>query len=402
MPFDDSRWRLWWAFPALGVFHGPGMGSALAQDTSSLINQALDQPVKMQFDTVLPEAMNEIARKTGVRVQAETAVWDLLPWGQQTNINAKIENQTLRQAIDAIARKLGLVTVLKDEVLELQPMPALRRVGRRATIQELQSLDFLTSQPMELKIDRPTVKELVDAVDQKLAAAKSPFAVEYRPGDAVRPDKTIFVPRNATMAEALESIAKETPLTWFPWAKTILIVPKEEQVRSQLSKTITMRFAGVDVAQVLNELSQRAGVKFEIEPGAVQRVPPDVRNVHLMLDNSSIMQALDTIAGFTGLGYVVTPRGVYLWNQSYQLPGGQRDRIVGTMTLPESGMQVFIFDSQVPPDMKEYFRFRREKELEKIRQQMVEQGFRPTTPTATTHAIHVEARQRGSVVRRGV
>ena len=94
---------------------------ALGQETSSLINQALDQPVKMQFDTVLPEAMNEIARRTGVRIRAEQAVWDMLPWGQQTNLNATIENQTLRQALDAITRKLGLVMVLKDEALELQP-----------------------------------------------------------------------------------------------------------------------------------------------------------------------------------------------------------------------------------------------------------------------------------------
>lgn len=352
---------------------------ALGQDTSSLINQALDQPVKMQFDTVLPEAMNEIARRTGVRIRAEQAVWDLLPWGQQTNLNATIENQTLRQALDAISRKLGLVMVLKDEALELQPMPALRRVGRRATVQELQALDFLTSHQLDLKADRPTVKELVDSVDKKFADAKSPFAIEYRPGDAVSPDKTITVPRNATLAEALESITKETAVTWYPWGKTILIVPKEEQIRTQLSKTITTRFAGVDVGQVLSELSQRAGVRFEIEPGAIQRVPADVRNVHLMLDNSTIQQALETIAGFTDLGYVVTPRGVYIWNRSYQTPGGQRDRVVGSFTLPESGVQVFIFESQVPADMKEYFRFQKEKELEKVRQQMTQQGFRPTT-----------------------
>lgn len=359
---------------------GGGIGNcALAQETSSLINQALDQPVKMQFDTVLPEAMNEIARRTGVRIRAEQAVWDLLPWGQQTNLNATIENQTLRQALEAITRKLGLVMVLKDEALELQPMPALRRMGRRATVQELQALDFLTSHQMDLKVDRPTVKELVDTVDQKLAAAKSAFATEYRPGDAVSPDKTIAVPRNATIAEALESIAKETAATWYPWGKTILIVPKEEQIRTQLSKTITMRFAGVDVGQVLSELSHRAGVRFEIEPGAIQRVPADVRNVHLMLDNSTIRQALETIAGFTDLGYIITPRGVYIWNQSYQLPGGQRDRVVGSFTLPETGVQVFLFDSQVPADMKEYFRFQREQELEKIRRQMAKQGFRPTT-----------------------
>jgi hypothetical protein len=77
-----------------------------------------------------------------------------------------------------------------------------------------------------------------------------------------------------------------------------------------------MRFAGVDVGQVLSELSHRAGVSFEIEPGAIQRVPADVRNVHLMLDNSTVQQAMETIAGFTDLSYVVTPRGVYIWNRS--------------------------------------------------------------------------------------
>ena len=76
----------------LGVALGVGMGAAsttFAQDTSSLINQALDQPVKMQFDTVLPQAMESIARKTGVRMQADPAVWDMLPWGQQTNITPR-------------------------------------------------------------------------------------------------------------------------------------------------------------------------------------------------------------------------------------------------------------------------------------------------------------------------
>ena len=361
---------------AISVF---ASAAATAQDTSSLMNQALDQPVKVQFDTVLPEAMNQITRITGVRVEAEAAVWELLPWGQQTNIQAKIENQTLRQAMDAITRKLALTYVMRDDVLQLQPAPALRRIGRRATIQELQAMDILTAQTLSLPQDRVTVKQLIDAVDQKLAAAKSSFAMEYRPGDAIRADKTVFVPRNATMSDALESIVKETPLTWYPSGKTIVVVPKEEQVRNQLAKTITMRFAGVDVAQVLTELSQRAGVRFEIEPGALQRVPAEVRNVQLMLDNSTVLQAMESVAGFTGLGYAVTPRGVYIWNQTYGDPSGRRDRVVGTMTLPDAGMQVFIFESQVPPDMKEYLKIRREKEFEKVRQLMQEQGFRPST-----------------------
>ncbi len=372
----DALWRGLLTSILMGCF----AASAVAQDMSALINQALDQRVKAQFDTVLPEAMNQISQSTGVRIVADPAVWELLPWGQQTNIQAKIENQTLRQALDAITRKLGLTYVTREDALQLQPVPALRRIGRRGTIQELQALDQLASLPMDTAQDRMTVKEIVDAVDRKLADAKTPFSIEYRPGDTVRPDKTVFIPRHSTLAEALESIAKETPLTWFPRDKNIVVIPKEEQIRNQLSKTITLRFAGVDIAQVLTELSQQSGVRFEMEPGALQRVPAEVRNVQLMLDNSSVLQALDSITGFTGLGYVITPRGVYIWNQSSSQPSGKRDRVVGMMTLPESGIQVLLFDSQVPQYMKEYLEFRREKELEKVRKLMEQEGFRPTEP----------------------
>src|SRR5712671_6681145 len=73
------------------------------EDSSALNNAALDKMVKLELDTPLPQAMSTIAKITGVHIEADPAVWDLLPWGEQTNINAKIENKTLRDAIGAIA-----------------------------------------------------------------------------------------------------------------------------------------------------------------------------------------------------------------------------------------------------------------------------------------------------------
>src|SRR3954471_13569064 len=63
-------------------------------DSSALINEALDKPVKLQINTELPKAMQAIADKTGVRLKADPMVWDLLPWGEQTRVTATIENQT--------------------------------------------------------------------------------------------------------------------------------------------------------------------------------------------------------------------------------------------------------------------------------------------------------------------
>jgi hypothetical protein len=142
-----------------------------------------------------------------VRIEATPAVWALLPWGDQTNITAKIENATLRDALEAITRKLGLIYVLKDQNIELQPMPALQRLGRRATQQELKALDQLASTPANLTTDRPTVRQLIEAVDARLMEMKSPFAIESRPGDNVMQDQVVFVARNATLLDALETLA---------------------------------------------------------------------------------------------------------------------------------------------------------------------------------------------------
>jgi hypothetical protein len=359
---------------------------ALAQNTSALINEALDKLVKLDLDTTLPVAMRAIGEQTGVTIEAAPAVWDLLPWGEQTQIKAKIEGQTLRDALDAITRKLGLRFVLKEHVVQLQPMPALARLARRSTVQELNALDLLASNPLNLGTDRPMVGQVLEAVDNKLVELKSPFAIENRAGTAARADQQVFVPRNATMMDALESIVAETKATWYPWGKSIVVVPKEDQVRMQLGKQVTVRFNGADVQQVLTELAARSGVEFSIEPGAIQRLAPEFRNVRLNLVDASIKQALDSLAGFTGLAYAVREDGVYIWAPpGSTTAGGARDQIVGQFQL-DNGMTVFVRQSQVPADMLEYIQTKTTRELDKIREMMREEGFKPTTQPATKPA----------------
>jgi hypothetical protein len=363
--------------------------AAFAQpQTSALINQQLDKPVSgLELNNVLPDAMRKIAQTTGVRIEATPAVWETLPWGDQTNVTAKFDNITLRDALEAITRKLGLTFVLKDQAIELQPMPALARLGRRSTQQELQALDVLASTPANLGTERPTVRQLIEVVDQRLLETKQPFAIESRPGDNVVQDQPVFVARNASLLDALEALAKDTRATWYPWGKSIVIIPKEDQIRNQLGKVLNVRYPGTDVVQVLTELSQKAGVAFEIEPGAIQRIPPENRRIKLELYEASITKALEAIAGVTGLGYVVNEHGVYIWNTAYTSTGGgggTRDPILGMIQL-DNGMQILVPASQIPADMQEYLRTRTKRELEKIRQMMKEEGFKPT-PAATQPA----------------
>jgi hypothetical protein len=358
------------------------VAASTAVNSSALINQALDQQVALDLNAPLPAAMDQIAKQTGVRLEADPAVWDLLPWGQLTNITAKIQNQTLRQALKAITQKLGLTFELQDEALRIKPMPALRRLGRRATVQELAALDLLASTPANLSPQAQPVRQYINAIDQRLVEIKAPVAVENRMGTTPA-GLAVQAARNATLLDALDALPRQTDLTWYPWGKSLVIVSKEDQIRMQLGKTITTRYNGADVQQVLTELSQRAGVNFEIEPGALQRIAPEFRNIRLILDNTTIRQALETIAGFTGLGYVVNDKGVYLWNPSKgSARGGSGSRIVGLIQLPDLGIEVPVRESDVPYDLREYIQSKSKKELDKMREMMKEEGFKPATRPA--------------------
>src|SRR5205823_2322310 len=119
-----------------------------------------------------------------------------------------------------------------------------------------------------------------------------------------------------------------------------------------------------------------------IEPGAIARVSPESRNIRLILDNVAIQQALESIMGFTGLAYTVTDKGVYVWNPSNTAAAGQREPTIGLVTL-DNGIQVVLRESQVSPDMREYLKSKTDKQLEKVREMMKEEGFKPSTQPAT-------------------
>ena len=365
--------------------------SAPAQETSAEINKVLDQVVKggLELSAPMPKAMEQITQKTGIRIQVDPIVYDLLPWGQETFISAKIENRRLREALDLLMQKLGLRAELRGEYLEILPMPALRRLARRSTMQELQALDTLASSPAELGTTELSLKQLLGKVDQRLMDLKTDFAIENRTTDAVDQSKTITVPRNATLMDALEALSNQTRATWYPWGKTIVVTTKEDRVRAQLSRPINARYNGAEVMQVLFDLEQRSGVDFELAPGLAQQIPLEARTLRAgVFENAPILQILDAISASTGLTYTVTDQGVRIASADARA-AGPREPIIGMLQL-DMGVQVFLRESDVPADVREYIRHKTRQEVEKYRKMMQQEGFKPTTRPATAPAFKDE------------
>jgi hypothetical protein len=297
--------------------------SARAEEMSALIGQAMDQQLpkpELKFDGTLPEAISKFADLTGVRIEADDSVYDALPWGDLTTFHAVFHHQTLRQALDAICQKLGLEFDLQEQSVELRPIPALSRLGRRSTVEELAALDYLSR--TEFQTDQLTwpADKLLAAIDSQLA--KSPYAIENRAFDPQ--DQTpVNISRHTSLADALEEISIQTHATWYPWGHTLVVLKKSDQIRNQLARRITLRAGGQDISDVLLQLSQRSGLTFQFQPGAIQKIPPQFRTIRLALDNATIEQALQSLSGFTGLGYVVTDQGIYIWYAAPSAPATQ-------------------------------------------------------------------------------
>jgi hypothetical protein len=357
----------------------------LAQDSSALINKALDEKVKLVLDKPLPEAMKIITEQTGVRLKENPVVWDLLPWGRETSIQLKAENVTLREALQLMAARVGLVIQLRGEFVEFEPSPALARLGQRASRDELRALDILASQPANLGTDRPTIKQLLEAVDLKLSQVQDiSLAIENRIVDVVKQDRAVFVPRNATLMEALEAIPKETRGTWYPWGKNVVIVAKEDRTRQLLAKPLNMRggAGGLDVMQVILDISTRTGVPIELQPGVIQALPADARTLRgadgrpPVLENVPAQQILDIVAATTGISFAVQDDKVVA--SASAAGSAVRERSIGILQLDDH-LQVLLPASQVPADVQEYIRQKTAKEIARLRQKMEAEGFKGTT-----------------------
>jgi hypothetical protein len=364
--------------------------------TSALINEALDKNVSLSLNDVLPTILKQIEEKTGVRITPTDPVYELLPWGEQTNLKAKIENQTLRAALTAICQKLGLTWELGQFDVILKPMPALQRLGRRATINEIQTLELLRTTIFTPSFPQMNTGDLLHAIDDQLAKIKEPSVVlDIRAGDLADPasgfiplDKPVNVPRDSHIATVLEDLARQSNATWYPWGTRVVVIAKQQYVRLQLDKTITARFNGVDISRVLDQLSTQSGVPFQIEPGAFQRVPPQYRTIRLDFENAPIRQVLELIRGVTGLDYAVKPEGLYIWNQNPPTttqsgPSSSNTDPVIAMIQADPATQVMLRESDLPPDVRAFLAQKKQEAVHAIRERMRQEGFVPTTQPAT-------------------
>lgn len=347
-------------------------------DQRALIEQALDEPGRITLEnTRLGDAIAEITRQTGVRVDMPPEVMRLVPHGADTLIQrVQIANMPLRQGLHELFTPLGMQVEVREDHVAVVPSEGIRCLGRAPTWEELDLLAQLTTlQPGTDETDLAKVRSMV----QFHVAVFEPWP---------RLAAAIQTVGAGTGVDVLHTACRNLGWAWCPADQRILITGREQQVRRLLQQPVSLRMNNRALADVLLALGRAVHVAVRFEPGSLAALPAAVqKNFSLNVQNESAETVLEKVAAYTGLGYLLDPDGVLFFApgsgppssatqpQAVEAigPGTGNDPYVGKVVVALEGgktIEWLIRRSELPPDLRE----RREQDVreafEALRRQM--------------------------------
>jgi hypothetical protein len=272
-------------------------------DQRVLIEQALDESTRIELtDVKLGEAFALVTEQTGVEVVMTPEVMSLIPYGPETKVNATIENIPLRQGLIDLVAPLGMTFVVLADYVEIIPTPPLLRLGRPATWAELDLLG-------ELRASRPGV------VDADMQSLRDRLQFQVRAQD---PFNALAAEIRATGVgsgdEVLSVACDKLGWSWSIDGDRIVVLSIEQQFRRQLQWPIRLKINDRPLPDVIRHVGLYAGVPVRLEPGALQSLPVRVQeHFALNVNDLSAEEALEMIASYTGLGYLIDREGVLFY-----------------------------------------------------------------------------------------
>ena len=356
----------------------PAIDAADNDEQEIRIIRRLDEPISLDVNQMpIRKAVAALAEAAGVAVEIERNTLDLLPYGSKTILTAKIENHPLAESLTEMLRPLALTFRPEKKRILITPTPPLRRIVRRATWAELDLLDQLQTKSWSPELFNNLKLQFHDARAGDFKANRDAI---LRLAEAVG---------GGSAADVLERACDQFGSSWYPAGEHIIVLDKTRQIERQLERRLTLRYEQVTLEQALLDLAERAGILLKMEPGALASLSPQVaERFSLTIENATVRQALEVIAGQTGLGYAVESDGVRLSKGSgaaVSMGGGataaggdaaammralRSNSFVGQVTFKgEDGKTYafFIRENDLPPEVNQMRRDKIEDAANEIR-----------------------------------
>ena len=299
-----------WVWVSVSLCLLAGFASAQRRLDNGAFQQRLDAPVKFAAKNLtIGEVFRQLSTASGVSCEIVPETLALLPYGEKTRLTVTIPGVSLRKALSQLLSPQALAWDVDAQTIRILPAEPLYRLGRRATYDELELLGkILTTSlrqvPKEAAPAAILRKTLGDSAIQLVLPATllaREQAEQVRRANLVLP---------ATAAEWLTRFAGPGQ-TWYLDGKRIHVISQAAQVKRQLTKKVSLRYQNIPLTQVLLDLARKGRVKLTLTPGVMALLPANIRDTFtLVMDDASIEQALEVIAGATGLEFVPSAQGL--------------------------------------------------------------------------------------------
>lgn len=265
------------------------------------VDQVLDERVAkpIKLDDKVGDVFKELNDKYRVRLKVHPKAVEWLPYGDETRVNVRIENLTLRQGLAQIFAGLGLAMYVQDDYVVVDPSPVLDRLGRRMSIGEAELLRNLAAEPLhDYRIEQFEID--ATALGRSASEAKTSLRVALKD-----------IPAGNGL-EQLEAATMALGWTWTPDNGRIVLAPQVQDLERRLDRPLDLNYTRVPLDEFLVDVGRRAGVLLRFEPGALDRVKARERKIDFIQRNVSLRQVLELIAGRTSLPYHVVSDAVVI------------------------------------------------------------------------------------------
>jgi len=337
------------------------------------LQAGLDTPISVSLDQEPIEAVfARLGKLAGVEFELADDVYVFLPYGRKTRLNVSLDAISLRRALPTLLASQGLDYTIAAESVRIGPAEPLVRMARRATYEELRVLGTL----MTTRLDRPA-----GSLAEALALA-GPVKGLDAPGLSEATRKAALQRANqvlpATLAAWLDRYGAEVDLTWYLDGQTVHFLSRRKQIARQLQRIVSVRYQNAPIDQVLRDLAAKAHTRLQFQPGVLNLLPDSVaKNFSLIMADATIDQALETIAGSTGLefqtrsdGLLVKP-SVYLEVVTGSAQPRRRGRpaFVIERTIPNPGgdpIRILVLPEEVSPELERAIRADADRAMEAV------------------------------------
>jgi hypothetical protein len=331
---------------------------AAAQRGGVSIQQALDRPITLNISSaVIGDVFKKLTEASGVKFAVPDEALDALPYGDQTRMRVNLDNITLRKALTPMLAPQALQWTIEEDSVRILPSEALYRMCRRPSYEELQVLGALhavTLQPPDKGGDvLVQLRKLTE--DKELKIAFHPT------GDREAALKRAERALPATPAQYLDMLCHGQGWTWYLSGDEIVIVDRTRQIERQLQRRVSLQYQGAKIVNVLDDMCRKGRLQLEMDPGVLSLLPADMQsNFNLLMTDATIAQALQVIAGVTGLKFTRTSEGIRveaseaLTKRAESQPARKRPPFFVKMTLPSAGgvgMEVYWTPDELPDDL---------------------------------------------------